>query len=262
MKEVVARNKGSAISRVLEIIEAISVAERALSPAELAFMLDIPKPSIHRLIQQLATDGYLQVNMRGLLIPGKRLQHIAVSTLYSHRDKAARLAILRQLADETGETCGIAIADGINMVYCDRVQSSWPLQLNLPEGSRVPLGCTASGKLYLSTLSKSQRTRIIHHLPLTQMARNTLTQPEELEAALQAIKEADMGQDNEEFVTGMVACSVPIRDADGRMFACLFTHAPTVRKSLKELQAFEPAMRRAAADLGALSYATDGVDAC
>ena len=56
------REKGSSITRVLEIIEAISRAERPMSPAELAFLLDIPKPSIHRLLQQLEAENYVQIN--------------------------------------------------------------------------------------------------------------------------------------------------------------------------------------------------------
>jgi IclR family acetate operon transcriptional repressor len=50
------REKGSSISRVMEIIEAVAKAERPLSPADLSFQLDIPKPSVHRLINQLEME--------------------------------------------------------------------------------------------------------------------------------------------------------------------------------------------------------------
>ena len=50
------REKGSSISRVMEIIEAIAKAERPLSPADLSFQLDIPKSSVHRLINQLEME--------------------------------------------------------------------------------------------------------------------------------------------------------------------------------------------------------------
>jgi IclR family acetate operon transcriptional repressor len=41
---------------VMEIIEAVAKAERPLSPADLSFQLDIPKPSVHRLINQLEME--------------------------------------------------------------------------------------------------------------------------------------------------------------------------------------------------------------
>ena len=48
------REKGSAISRVMQIIDAVATAERPLSPADLACQLAIPKPSIHRLLNPVS----------------------------------------------------------------------------------------------------------------------------------------------------------------------------------------------------------------
>ena len=79
-----------------------------------------------------------------------------------------------QLTEEIGETCGIAVPNGSEMVYYDRVQSDWPLQLHLQVGSHTPSWCTASGKLYLSSLPKERRQGIIGRLPLTQYTRNTI----------------------------------------------------------------------------------------
>lgn len=243
------REKGSSITRVLEIIEAISHAERPMSPAELSHLLDIPKPSIHRLIQQLEADNYVQINMRGLLVPGDRMHSIALGVLHSSRFSALRQAILQNLADTIGETCGIAIPNGTDMLYYDRIQTNWPLRIHLPVGSHTPTWCTASGKLYLSSLPKERRQKIIGKLSLDKLARNTLTNAQELEAELENVQANDLGTDNEEFVDGMVACSVPIRDEDGKLFACLFTHAPVIRTSLEQLLTFEPALRQAAKEL-------------
>lgn len=60
------RTKGAAISRVLDIIEAVSEAQRPPSPADLAFLLDIPKPSIQRRLQQLQAKGDVQIDSRPL----------------------------------------------------------------------------------------------------------------------------------------------------------------------------------------------------
>jgi DNA-binding IclR family transcriptional regulator len=84
------------------------------------------------------------------------------------------------------------------------------------------------------------------------LARNTLISHELLESELLKIGDNELGTDNEEFVDGMVACAVPIKDEDGRLFACLFTHAPVIRKSLDELLAFESVLRQAAIELGEL----------
>lgn len=252
------KERGSAIARAMAIIEAVSKAERPLSPADLCHQLDIPKPSVHRLISQLEGDGYLQTSMRGLIVPGDRLHGMALGILYSSRFKALRQAILQKLTDEIGETCGIAIPNGTEMIYYDRVQTDWPLQIHLQVGSHTPSWCTASGKLYLSSITKDRRLRLINKLPLKQYTRNTITDANILEEELQGIKKSGIGTDNEEFVDGMVACAVPVYDAKGRLFACLFTHAPVIRKSLHELLHYVPTLAKAAKDLGRLIDEADG----
>jgi DNA-binding IclR family transcriptional regulator len=246
------REKGSAVSRVMQIIEAVAKAERPLSPADLACQLDIPKPSIHRLLNQLEADGFVQTSMRGLIIPSAKMHSIAWGVLHTEQFSALRRAILQQLTEEIGETCGIAVPNGTEMVYYDRVQSDWPLQIHLQVGSHTPSWCTASGKLYLSSLPKERRQGIIGRLPLMQYTRNTIVDTDLLETELQRIKTSRLGTDNEEFVDGMVACAVPVTDSSGKLCACLFTHAPVMRKSLEQLISYAPTMQNAAKSLGQL----------
>jgi DNA-binding IclR family transcriptional regulator len=246
------REKGSAVSRVMQIIEAVARAERPPSPADLACQLNIPKPSIHRLLNQLEDDGFVQTNLRGLILPSAKMHSIAWGVLHTERFSAARRAILQELTEKIDETCGIAVPRGTEMVYYDRVQSDWPLQIDLQVGSHTPSWCTASGKLYLSSLPRERRRRIIDKLPLMQYTRNTLVDTQILEAELERIKVSRVGTDNQEFVDGMVACAVPINDSSGKLCACLFTHAPVIRKSFDELMAYTPVLESAAQNLGQL----------
>ncbi len=64
-----------------------------------------------------------------------------------------------------------------------------------------------------------------------------------------ATRETGVGIDNEEFIPGMVACAVMIPSNDRQAFATLFTHGPTVRKSLEELLSYVPVMQEAADEL-------------
>ena len=247
-----AREKGSSITRVLEIIEIVSKADRPMSPADLAFHLNIPKPSIHRLLNQLQAEDFIQLNMRGLVVPGNRMQSIALGVLYNNRFKALRQAILAQLTEQIGETCGISIPNGADMIYYDRVQNASPIQVHLPIGSHTPISATASGKLYLSSLSKTRCQKIIEKMPLQRYARNTITQVEALHADIQQIKRSGIATDNEEFIDGMVAIAVPIQNAQGKLFACLFAHAPVIRMSLAQLLTFAPRLEEAALELAEL----------
>jgi len=66
------------------------------------------------------------------------------------------------------------------------------------------------------------------------------------------IRENEMGIDNEEYMDGMVGCSVPIKNSEGNFVASLYTHVPVIRKSLEDLLKFEPQLRQAALDISDL----------
>ena len=243
--------KGSSITRVLDIIEAISTAKHPPTPLDLSVELDIPKPSIHRLLQTLEQEKFIKVDTYGGYIVGERTYDLLMSAWQQEPLKIERLAILQKLSDQINETCGIAILHNNQMLYTDRVQANWPLQVYLPIGSTVPLWCTSSGKLLLSFQPDQRRKKILEHLSIEQMTKNTITNPILLEENLSLIYSNQIGTDNEEFISGMVACSVPIFRKE-EIVACLYVHAPTIRKSLDDLLAFEPLLRQAANDLSHL----------
>lgn len=245
------KKKGSSITRVLDILETIATAKYPPSPLDLAVDLDIPKPSIHRLLQTLEQEGFVKCDTYGGFVVGDRTYKWLMSTWEQEPRKIERLAILQKLSDQIGETCGIAILSNNQMLYTDRVQTNWPLQVYLPVGSTVPLWCSSSGKLFLSFLEPTRRKKVLAQLPIAQMTKNTMTHIDRLDTHLAEIYEKQLGSDNEEFIAGMVACSVPILK-EGNIIACLYVHAPTIRKSLEDLQAFEPLLREAATALETL----------
>lgn len=250
------REKGSSIVRVLDMLEAVALAERPMSPTDLAYELDIPKATAHRLVQTLESEGFLQINMRGNLVVGERLTDIALGVLHSGRHKAQRRAVLENLAASTGETCGISLPDGTEMIYYDRVQANWPLQVYLPVGSRVPVACTSGGKLYMSQMPPAQLKRFLNNLPLIKRARNTITDPDVLLEDIDRTRASGIGLDNEEFIDGMVACSIPIT-VNGRLHASLFCHAPVLRRTIDDMKALAPELQIAAQKLQALLESTE-----
>src|SRR3546814_5699701 len=77
---------------------------------------------------------------------GPRLNALAIGTVAASVRRAPRHAILEALARETGETCNLGMLDGNAVLYLDRVETHWPLRLQLSVGSHVPLHCTAMGR--------------------------------------------------------------------------------------------------------------------
>jgi DNA-binding IclR family transcriptional regulator len=248
------RERGSTIERVLDILETVSASPKPLSATEINEVLGLPKATAHRLCAELEAQGYLLKRINGKSYqPGNRLYDVAVGVLANARFSATRHAILTALAEKVGETCNIAYPDGLYMAYSDRVETKAPLRLQFSLGMRVPLYCTASGKLYLSTLPRSRRKSVISKLDLEAHAKNTITDPDVLMAELDLIEKREVSIDNQELYDDVIAIAVPIKDRHGRFYSSLAIQAPASRISVDNADRYLPLLREAASELSLLA---------
>ncbi|MEP5632420.1 MAG: IclR family transcriptional regulator [Tateyamaria sp.] len=239
--------------RLLLLMEEVVKRGVAVKPSDLIEALGLPKPTVHRLLQTAEAEGFLQRDLDGRSYgPGPRLRALAVSTMSSEHLRTARLTILRGVAEQIGETCNLATPDREGMIYLDRVETEWPLRIQLPIGTQVPFHCTASGKLYLSTMRPHILRSILSARPLEKRTESTLIDMDEIKAELDLTRERGYATDNEEFMSGMTALAVPVLDGQGKLLATLSAHAPLQRRTISELTAYLPVLSKAAADLTAL----------
>ena len=252
------RERGSTIQRVLDILDTVAASQKPLSATEINEVLDLPKATAHRLCSELESRGYLLKRIDGKsYVPGNRLHDVAVGVLANERFSATRHAILTALSEKVGETCNIAYPDGLYMAYSDRVETRAPLRLQFPIGMRVPLYCTASGKLYLSTLARSRRKAIVRKLKLESHAKNTITDPDRLLEEIEEIDKSQVSIDNQELYDDVIAIAVPIKDSQDRFYSSLAIQAPASRISIDDADRYLPLLREAARDLSDLSSLSD-----
>ena len=248
------RERGSTIQRVLDILDTVAASPKPLSATEINEVLNLPKATAHRLCAELEARGYLLKRINGKSYqPGNRLYDVAVGVLASSRFGATRHAILTALSEKVGETCNIAYPDGLYMAYSDRVETSAPLRLQFSIGMRVPLYCTASGKLYLSTLPKARRKAVLAKLNLEKHAKNTITNLEMLLAERDMIEKRQVSIDNQELYDDVIAIAVPIEDKHGRFYSSLAIQAPVSRISIENSEKYLPLLREAAQELSMLA---------
>ncbi|MEM9523531.1 MAG: IclR family transcriptional regulator [Pseudomonadota bacterium] len=236
--------------RLLLVIEEIARAGVPVTPTSVNEALGLPKPTIHRLFSTLEEEGFLQRDMDGRTYSaGPRLRTMAGGILSSLRIRTARQAILNKLSREIGETCNIALPDRDAMIYLERVETEWPLRIQLPVGTRVPFYCTASGKMYLSSLAPNHLHRYLSATDLVPHTPNTITDQEALLSELETIRSKGYALDREEFMSDMIALAVPVLDANRRLMVTLSFHAPTQRFDVGRSLEFIGALRGAAAQL-------------
>lgn len=244
--------------RLLALLEVIAARSEVFSLQTLVEETGVPKPTLHRMLQQLESAGMLQREGDGRhYSTGVRLRRLAEQLLLNDTRHGARHAVLRQLVAEVGESCNITALSGSEVLYLDRVETPAPLRFYLHPGSRVPVHCSASGKLFLAQMSPTQRRRLLAGVPLEAYTPHTLTDFDKLEAELDRVKAQGYALDQEEFLPGLRCIAVLVGNG-GRSNMGVAIQAPSMRMDNAKALQYLPALQRAAAALAAIESLQPG----
>ncbi|MBS0513532.1 MAG: IclR family transcriptional regulator [Proteobacteria bacterium] len=245
--------------RLLSLLEVIAAKDELVSLQGLVEETGLPKPTLHRMLQQLEAAGMLQRDSDGRQYgTGARLRRLAENLLLNDTIHGARHAVLRRLVEEVGESCNITALSGSEVLYLDRVETAAPLRFYLHPGSRVPAHCSASGKLFLAQMTPTQRRRLLAHAPLTRYTARTLTEFDALEAEIEQVSRNAYAFDNEEFLPGLFCIAVLVPSPGERSNMGIAIQAPIMRMTELNALEFLPALRRAATALAALEAEQSG----
>lgn len=234
--------------RLMELLELLTRHAQPLALPEVIALTGWPKPTVHRMLAQLEHGGWLVREPDGRRYAmASRLLRLAEGALSNSTQQGVRHAVLRQLVNEVGESCNLTAMSGAEVVYLDRVESAFPLRMELRPGTRVPAHCSASGKLFLAWMPSRQRHAVLDGLALTRYTAHTFTERKALEAELETIRRDGHAVDAEEFVDGLVCVAVPVFAPGQRKVRCaLALQAPAARMTLGQARQQLPRLQAAA----------------
>ena len=239
--------------RLIALLELIAAKDEGLSLQALVDSTGLPKATLHRMLAQLEGAAFLQRGADGRQYrAGVRARRMAESLLFHSIHHGARHAVLRHLVDELGESCNLTALSGSEVIYIDRVETQAPLRFYLQPGSRVPVHCSASGKLLLAQMTPRERRQLLQHAPLARYTPQTLTDFSLLEAEVRSVKRQAYAIDNEEFLPGLLCVAVLVPATARRSNLCVAVQAPVMRLPLAQATQLLPALQRAALALAAI----------
>lgn len=242
----------SPIARALAILARVAREPDPVSLVDLSRAAALPKPTVHRLAGMLERHGLLQRDhLTRRYAVGPALVELGFQALSHAPSQRNRRLVLERLSEKLAETVNLAILSGDEVLYLDRVESSWPLRMDFKPGSRVPVHCTANGKLLLAFAAPAVRRRLLRSLRFTAHTPYTIISRAGLEAQLAEIRRRGYSEDAEEFLAGVSCLAVPVRDRRGRVIAGLAVSAPSARFDLARARGHLDDLQAAAAELGA-----------
>lgn len=235
------------------LLETIAAMDHPPTLAELTEAANLPKPTLHRWLAMLEGAELIRRMPDGRRYElAARATALAFSILSNNPSSTQRHQVLERVVRELGESCNLTILDGGEVMYLDRVEATLPLRVAFQKGSRVPVHCSASGKIFLAMMSPARRERILSTLALERYTANTRTDPAVLSEELGRIRKQGYAFDDEEFLSGLFCIAVPIIDKNRReCVAALALQAPVVRVSSKNAAERLPVLRAAADILAA-----------
>ena len=181
---------------------------------------------------------------------------LGFSAINSMELREISLPHLQQLSDETGHTVNMAILDGADIVYIERVRSSRQgqrdIDLNLHVGSRLPAYCTSMGKVLLAFLPPERQQELLERIDFSQRGPNTITARDQLAAELERVRATGLAVNNEELAYGLRSIAAPVRSPGGDVVAAINLAVHRSMVSVEDLVAnLGPPLRRAAAEVSA-----------
>lgn len=243
--------KLGATARSFAILEHVAGSRTPVDVFDIITSLKLPKATAYRLVDWFVTQGYLAREPgRRRLIIGPKLTNLAFGALSSSMRNDTPHIVLQRLVHTLNETCNIGTLLNGEVIYLDRVEAEhWPLRLHYTTGSRVPLHCSAIGKLFLALAAAPRRRRLLQSLELRRFTDTTITDGARLDSELRQIRKEQVSFDREEYLVGVVCIAVPVLGRNGELLAALAIQAPEARMNVQTARRHLPALRRAADEL-------------
>lgn len=200
------------LERTFAILEVFTEARPEWSTTDLARTVDLPVPTVHRILVALRRLGYVSQHEDtkrfrlglGAVALGERAR--AVADL-----RPVAIGPLRQLAKMTGETALLTVlTPGRDYSVClERVETSQPLRLSVHPGHQLPLHAGASQKALLAFMRDEEIERIISQ-PLKRFCRSTITSPAAIRRELNTIRTRGWAGSYDETNVGVWGVAVPV----------------------------------------------------
>ena len=215
-----------AVLRGLQILELLAGEKKRWTTTEISRKLKIPKSTASYLLHTLLERGYLVREADGVYRLGMKLLALGGQALRGIEVRELALPILRRLTVETQTTAHLAVLEGAEAVYIERVPSPGFIQMDTWVGRRMPLHSTSVGKALAAFLPEEEAESLFQTTGLPRFTPRTIVALPRLKQELKRIRESGVAIDNEENTPGVRCVAAPIFGSNAQAVAALSLTGP------------------------------------
>jgi DNA-binding IclR family transcriptional regulator len=235
-----------ALARGIEILRLFG-SRPELSQSEIAEALDLPLPTVHRLVTTLERLGFVNRDPRSRRFRlGLELLKLLGPLMEGMRAPELAREHLRALAYETGETVNLATLDGSEVVYLMGFSGERLLTAQTSVGLRLPVHCTALGKCLLAMAGDDVAARLVGPDPYPRRTMRTKVTWTQLQDDLVRARRDGYTVSDEEFEVGLVSFAVPLPTPADRSPLAINISLPSMRATPSERDALVVRLRETA----------------
>jgi len=232
----------TAADRLLAVLEAFDHRHPTLSLTEIAHRADLALATAHRLVATLTAWGALERDDSGGYHVGLRLYELAALAPRGIGLRQAAMPFLEDLYEATHENVHLAVRDGLEVVYIERLSGRSAVGVRSQVGARWPLHATGVGLALLAHGSPALQEQVCGQT-LTAFTPFTVTDPERLRRMLADVRRAGCAVSDRQITDDALSVAAPVRGPRGDVVAAVSVVVPVLGA---QTQALIPAVRVAA----------------
>jgi DNA-binding IclR family transcriptional regulator len=223
------RGQIKSVDKAVDILQVLAPEKDGLQLNEIARRLQINTSTAHHLLDTLKQRGFVdQQKQTGAYLLGYHFISLALQFLSKMDLFSASIDPLRDLRDRSGETSYLTVLKGLDCTSLIELPGTKPLQARRGGPSeQSSLHATASSKLLLAYLPVEQSLALLSSSSLTPFTPNTITNLENLQRELVAIRQQGYALDREEHLPGVSCIAAPIFNYQGECVATASISYPT-----------------------------------
>lgn len=223
------------LQKGLALMQLFTAEQPRLSVPQAARLSGLTPSAARRFLLTLVHEGFAETDSREYWLTPKALR---LGQAYVDSAQLPRMLrpIVEQVARQTQEHVSVGTRDGDEIIHLVRSRYSHVASMSIRPGSRVPMYCTAGGRIWLAWLDENERDDYFARNPLRALTPYTQTDRGLLGAELLRVKTQGFCMVDQEYEMGMRVLGVPLLDRAGQLKATLTITTHASRLSVDEIR--------------------------